>query len=427
MSSTMPIAPFRPLDDSAHRVATVIVAVDGTEQSNGALRVAMARAEERGAHLLVLTVATEEPLVAPETPYALWSEANAFRRKTLRETVEAQLIQVGGGDRSHAVTVLDGNPAHTISRVATEQRAALVVVGLGRHQVVDRIFSDETALQLARIARIPVLAVPSNGRAAPRHAVVAVDFSELSERAAQAAIEAVGDRGTVELVHVMPYASEDAFSVEAKEPYERWVEAQLAALESQLVVPDGVTICRVALRGRPAPTLINYAAKVDADLIATGTHGRGFVARTLLGSVTSQLIRAATCAVLTVPRDPLPGRSGVEHETRDRVGGTGPLEWSNVLADFTARNVGRRTILEVDDLEIGAQAQEYNYPLIAAMYDPRERRLQIMLGDRTVTGRRLSRSIGGVVGVDVLTDGGGHDTALRVEHGTSQTLLTFAP
>ena len=48
-----------------------------------------------------------------------------------------------------------------------------------------------------------------------------------------------------------------------------------------------------------------------------------------------------------------------------------------------------------------------------------------MLGDRTANGRHLCRSIGGVVGVDVLTDAHGHDVALRLEHGGSQTLLTF--
>lgn len=60
------------------------------------------------------------------------------------------------------------------------------------------------------------------------------------------------------------------------------------------------------------------------------------------------------------------------------------------------------------------------------MYDWRVRRLQLRLGDRTAAGRHLSRSIGGVVRVDVLTDDHGHDVALRLEHGSSQTLLTFA-
>ena len=271
---------------------------------------------------------------------------------------------------------------------------------------------------------MPVLAVPANARVTPRHAVVAVDFSPLSLQAAQAAIEAVSDDGRVELVHVMPYVSEDPFTPAAREPYQAWADDQLETLIAKLAVPLGVILTGVAIRGRPAPELLAHAGRVGADLVVTGTHGRGFVARAFLGSVTTKLIRAATCCVLTVPRDPIP--SLPNQVALPDVQRRGEEAWSEMLENFTQRNLGRRTILEVDDLEIGAQAQEYNYPLIAAMYDGRERRLQLMLGDRTANGRHLSRSIGGVVGVDVLTDGHGHDVALRLEHGSSQTLLTFA-
>jgi nucleotide-binding universal stress UspA family protein len=408
-------------------VATLLVATDGTEQSDGALRVALMRAAEMGANVTVLTVATAQEIMAPEASYALWSEAILLRRTALREAVESQLARVTGQQRTHSVTLLDGHPAYTIARVAIEQRAVLIVVGLGRHHVVDRLFSDETALQLARICRVPVLAVPAEGRAVSRHAVVAIDFSELSTRAAQAAIEAIGDAGRVDLVHIMPHVLEDAFSIESKEPEERWVEEQLAALARQLVVPDGIEVNRVAIRGRPAPELLAHARRVGADLIATGTHGRGFVARALIGSVTSQLLRAATCALLTVPRHPLPALTPTQRDALGMSTGARQQAWTTSMVAFTARNLGRRTILEVDDLEIEAQAQEYNYPLIAAMYDRHDQRLQLTLGDRTASGRHLSRSVGGVAAIDVLTDGRGHDVALRVEHGTGQTLLTFTP
>lgn len=405
--------------------AKVLVATDGTAQSDGALRVALARAGEMRANIEVVTVATPEPVMAPEMPFALWSEANLLRRTAQREAVEEQLQRVTGRPHAHPVVVLDGNPSFTVARSAIEQHVSLIVVGLGRHNVTDRLFSDETALQLARISRVPVLAVPANAVAIPRHAVVAVDFSELALRAAQAAIEAVSDTGRVELVHVMPYVNEDPFTVEGKEPYQSWVEEQLAALTGKLVIPAGVTVTSVAIRGRPAPDLLAYAHKVDADLVVAGSHGRGFVARAFLGSVTTKLMRAATCSVLTVPRDPLPSLAA-QREAANALP-EGEDLWTERLDAFTHHNIGRRTILEVDDLEIGAQAQEYNYPLIAAMYDRRDRRVEIMLGDQSASGRHLSRSIGGVVGVDVLTDGHGHDVALRLAHGSSQTLLTFAP
>ena len=426
MTSTMS-RPFSPAP-AARPAATVLVATDGAERSDGAVRLAFARATELGAQVEVLAVHCEEPLLAPEMSYAMWSEAGMARRKALSDAVRAQLERVAGGTRVPPVLVLDGNPAYTIARAAMERRAALVVVGLGRHQVMDRLFSSETTLELARICRVPVLAAPAGGADVPRHAVVAIDFSELSARAAQAAIEAVGDAGTVQLVHVMARVPDDARTAPARPPYERWLEGELAAVVRRLAVPPGIRVGTAILYGKPAPEIIAYAARSRADLIVTGTHGRGFVARAILGSVTSQLLRTAACPVLTVPRDALPSFAATPdvRDTMDDSISVAEGSWAGMLNAFTVRNAGRRTILEVDDLDIGAQAQEHNYPLIAAMYDLHERRLQLMLGDRRHSGRHLSRSIGGVSAVDVLTDGAGRDVALRIGQESGQTLLTFA-
>src|SRR4051812_30494180 len=126
----------------ARRPAVIIVASDGTERSDGALRVALARAEMTNAALEVLTVARWEPVGGPEG-MVLWQEGIAERRGDQRRAVEAQLERITGKPRVHGVTVLDGNPAYTISRVAIDRRAALVIVGLGRHGLSDRLFSDE--------------------------------------------------------------------------------------------------------------------------------------------------------------------------------------------------------------------------------------------------------------------------------------------
>ena len=406
------------------RRAIILLATDGTVRSDGALRVAAGRAETTGAMLEVMIVLEAEQHLSSDHGY-FGDSRILHRRAARRRSVEQQITRVLGPDHLHSISVFDGNPAFTISRVAIERHASLIVVGIGRHLIADQLFSDETALQLARIARVPVLAVPEGVRGVPRHAVVAVDFSETSTRAAQSAIESVTDGGHVDLVHVMPRVSEDAMAVTAEEPYAQWAAEQLAALAAQLVVPVGVTVSCVALRGRTASELLDYGTRVGADLISTGTHGRGFVARTILGSVTTKLFRATTCTLLTVPRDPLPTIAPSRQHTVAGESIESPLAWTLLLTDFTKRNVGRRTILEVDDLDIGAQAQEYNYPLLGASYCVRDGRLSLMLGDRVAHGRHLSRNIGGVVAIDILTDGAGHDVALRVQHGTSQTLLTF--
>jgi hypothetical protein len=103
-----------------------------------------------------------------------------------------------------------------------------------------------------------------------------------------------------------------------------------------------------------------------------------------------------------------------------------PSQWATVLADFTRTNAGRRTRLEIDDPEIGAQAQEMDYPLRGVAFDPHDQRLEIMLGVLGKGEPHLSRSIGDVTSLDLLVDKGGQDVALRVRHGTGQTMLTFA-
>ena len=48
------------------------------------------------------------------------------------------------------------------------------------------------------------------------------------------------------------------------------------------------------------PEIVILAAQKQVDLIAIGTHGRGGLSRTLLGSVADRVVRLASCPVLTV-------------------------------------------------------------------------------------------------------------------------------
>jgi nucleotide-binding universal stress UspA family protein len=54
------------------------------------------------------------------------------------------------------------------------------------------------------------------------------------------------------------------------------------------------------LSGKPDAEIIRYARDHRIDLIVMGTHGRGFVAHALMGSVAEKVVRLAPCPVLTV-------------------------------------------------------------------------------------------------------------------------------
>src|SRR6185312_10782818 len=75
----------------------------------------------------------------------------------------------------------------------------------------------------------------------------------------------------------------------------------LQKTREQLHIPAGMIVQKVLLQGDPATELLAFATSVNADLIATGSHGHGFVARMLIGSVTTRIVRCSTCSVLTVP------------------------------------------------------------------------------------------------------------------------------
>jgi nucleotide-binding universal stress UspA family protein len=56
--------------------------------------------------------------------------------------------------------------------------------------------------------------------------------------------------------------------------------------------------------GHTAPTIVNYSVEKGFSLIVMGTHGRCGLAHMFMGSVAEQVIRAASCPVLTVHAAP---------------------------------------------------------------------------------------------------------------------------
>jgi hypothetical protein len=98
-------------------------------------------------------------------------------------------------------------------------------------------------------------------------------------------------------------------------------------------------------------------------------------------------------------------------------------EWARGLAEFTRQHAGRRSRLEIDDPELGAQPAEGGLPLRGVAYDPVDDRVEIMLGDQGAGARHLTHSVAHPERIDVAVSGPGH-AVLRVTHGTGQTLLT---
>jgi nucleotide-binding universal stress UspA family protein len=74
---------------------------------------------------------------------------------------------------------------------------------------------------------------------------------------------------------------------------------------------SAVRIERAVREGPSTLAILEAAAEFQADLIVMGTHGRSGFRRLVLGSVTEEVLRKATCPVLTVKAPaPAANRSG---------------------------------------------------------------------------------------------------------------------
>ena len=406
----------------------VLIASDGRAAANGAVRVGARVAARLGATAQVVAILEPIATYGAELLVALPPEFDTGRRADTREAVRQQLATLVGADGgSWPVDTELGSPPQTIAQLAAARNASFVVLGIGRHSPFDRLFGTETALRALRQTDRPVLAVPADADALPMRAVAAVDFTPASVRAAEAAVDLMAEGGTLVLAHAKPRVNaaqplladwERAYAVRVEELFGR-LEALLGERRAD------VRIVRSIVTGEPADQLLEVVAREEAQLLATGTHGAGLVERVLVGSVATALLRRATCMVLACQEPNAAEVARIERRLLGTAETTDAAGWAAMLADFSQRNMGRRTRLEIDDPSLGAQVEERGFALLGAAYDRRDGRVELMLGDPVDRARHVTRTIPRVSAVAVSCDADGHDRALRIEHGNGQTLLTF--
>ena len=143
--------------------------------------------------------------------------------------------------------------------------------------------------------------------------LVADDFSEHSGIALQYAAEfARAFDASVIVCHVVEGASILAQMPPGGEGYfppnlAELQEEAAGKLLQQRLEEFGLANADVRIpAGKPFVEIVRLAKEENADLIITGTHGRGAIAHMLMGSTAEKVVRKAPCPVLTV-------RSG-EHE-----------------------------------------------------------------------------------------------------------------
>jgi nucleotide-binding universal stress UspA family protein len=136
--------------------------------------------------------------------------------------------------------------------------------------------------------------------------ILAIDGSAHSQEAVEFGLElAVEQQAEVTFVHVLPPDEfvvagrlGPAMPIQHREPMD---ESETVLKEAaQAAEKAGVSYKLEQISGTPVDAILALADEQDADLIVTGSHGRGAIGSALLGSVSTELVKRAKRPVLVV-------------------------------------------------------------------------------------------------------------------------------
>jgi nucleotide-binding universal stress UspA family protein len=137
-----------------------------------------------------------------------------------------------------------------------------------------------------------------------------IDFSDGSELVVdRAAAIAVGLGARMHLLHVA--ADEPALAGYDKESLGTFTRTDRARqlldeheglrLQAERLEADGLDVIPLLEMGATVEQILAVAERIDAELIAVGSHGHGAMHHLLVGSVSELLLKSTTRPVLVVP------------------------------------------------------------------------------------------------------------------------------
>jgi nucleotide-binding universal stress UspA family protein len=288
----------------------IVVGVDGSATSREALRWAVELGGVLGAEVVAVhALGLLDRWHDPDASARSW-------RTTLCGLVEltwCEPLQRAPG--AHRVEVRDGHPVDVLLAAAARERATLLVVGSRGVGANPALALGSTSLRVLQEACVPVLVVPQRRKGASagpdglrlQHLLVGVDCSAPSLAALDVAADVASMLGgSLSVLHVFEHVPPFPLAPpgnRASEGHECVRAPALALLEDAArdVRQRGVGVQVVLRSGDPAPTLLDLADDVDADLVVVGTRGLGRPADLLLGSVARTVADGARRPTLVVP------------------------------------------------------------------------------------------------------------------------------
>jgi nucleotide-binding universal stress UspA family protein len=290
----------------------IVCPIDFSDASKHALEhsVVMARWYEShitGLHVLESTFRFEPPILFAERGGL---KALPVDRDQLRSRLTDWMLPASAAGIPWDTRIEEGAPADCVLEFARGLPADLIVMGTHGRGGVEHLLLGSVTEKVLRNAACPVLTVPPKA-ATPstlpfKRLLCPVDFSEPSLQALHAALS-IAEESDAELtvLNVIDRPDDETFLVETFDSPDMRRQLDTRILERlEAFIPDDARVwsrpsSKVAT-GKPHREIIAAANRMSADLIVIGVHGRNVFDVSLFGSTTNQVVRRASCPVLTI-------------------------------------------------------------------------------------------------------------------------------
>lgn len=291
----------------------ILCPFDFSETSVRSLAHAAALAKWYGAQLTVLHVV---PTFDPMQVRGALGEPIHVVTPMSRDDVLGEMrraVSVAGVSSDATFAAESGDAPATIIDQAVAKAADLVVMGTHGRRGFKRLLLGSVTETVLREAPCPVLTVPPHARPTAAEVVTfkrilcPTDFSPAAMQALGFALDLARQAdGLVTLLHVVEWLAEEEPRATAHfnvPEYRRHIAQDAEERLKALVAEEPRTwseIDSVVVFGRAYREILRAAEEQATDLIVMGAQGRGGVELALFGSTAQQVVRAATCPVLTV-------------------------------------------------------------------------------------------------------------------------------
>ncbi len=268
----------------------ILVPTDFSEQATIALRAATNIARKSGAEIILLHIIDlpQETMDMIKPGYDL-PEIMFFK-----EHAEAKLTQTSLSEELNGLNVSQilklGRTFNEVTDVAKANNIDLIVMGSHGASGFKELFIGSNTEKVIRTSEIPVLAIKGTETEVSFNKVVfANDFTEetaegfqkiidfLKVNGAQPHFLMVNTPNNFKPTHIAQQLAHDFLKQYNLDDYE-------FSIYNDLDIEKGI---------------LNFAERVDADLIAMGTHGRKGFARLLNGSISEDLMNHSPRSIIT--------------------------------------------------------------------------------------------------------------------------------